>query len=66
MEEEEEMWFNDEDDFDEGETVVMPPAANDILTKKLDSDLDSIGKMIETTKSKQQVVAEVGFVRCFY
>ncbi|XP_019881930.2 serine/threonine-protein phosphatase 4 regulatory subunit 3 isoform X2 [Aethina tumida] len=59
MEEEEEMWFNDEDDFDEGETVVMPPAANDILTKKLDSDLDSIGKMIETTKSKQQVVAEV-------
>jgi hypothetical protein len=35
------MWFNEDDDFDDGEAVV--PAANDILSKKLDSDLDSIG-----------------------
>jgi hypothetical protein len=41
LEEEEEMWFNEDDDFDDGETVVS--AANDILGKKLDSDIDSIG-----------------------
>ncbi|XP_063216283.1 serine/threonine-protein phosphatase 4 regulatory subunit 3 [Bacillus rossius redtenbacheri] len=45
LEEEEEMWFNDDDDFDDTETVV--PATNDILAKKLDSDLDSIGKIID-------------------
>lgn len=45
LEEEEEMWFNEDDDFDDGEAVV--PAANDILSKKLDSDIDSIGKMID-------------------
>lgn len=41
LEEEEEIWFNEDDDFDDGEAVV--PATNDILGKKLDSDLDSIG-----------------------
>ncbi|PSN32503.1 hypothetical protein C0J52_21946 [Blattella germanica] len=45
LEEEEEMWFNEDDDFDDGEAVV--PAANDILSKKLDSDIESIGKMID-------------------
>ncbi|GLH05730.1 Serine/threonine-protein phosphatase 4 regulatory subunit 3 [Gryllus bimaculatus] len=45
LEEEEEMWFNEDDDFDDGEAVV--PATNEILGKKLDSDLDSIGKIIE-------------------
>jgi hypothetical protein len=35
------MWFNEDDDFDDGETVA--PATNDILSKKLDSDIDSIG-----------------------
>jgi hypothetical protein len=35
------MWFNEDDDFDDGEAVV--PAANDILGKKLESDMDSIG-----------------------
>lgn len=45
LEEEEEMWFNEDDDFDDGEAVV--PAANDILSKKLDSDIDSIGKIID-------------------
>lgn len=46
LEEEEEMWFNEDDDFDDGEAVV--PAANDILSKKLDSDLDSIGLWIQS------------------
>lgn len=45
MDEEEELWFNDEDDFEDTETVL--PAANDMLTKKLDTDLDSIGKIME-------------------
>ncbi|XP_028137893.1 serine/threonine-protein phosphatase 4 regulatory subunit 3 [Diabrotica virgifera virgifera] len=45
MDEEEEMWFNDDDDFEDSETVL--PASNDKLTKKIDSDLDSIGKIIE-------------------
>jgi protein phosphatase-4 regulatory subunit 3 len=45
MEEEEEMWFNEDDDFDEAESVL--PSTNDILTKKIDTDLDSIGKIID-------------------
>ncbi|CAG9837422.1 unnamed protein product [Diabrotica balteata] len=45
MDEEEEMWFNDDDDFEDSETVL--PASNDKLAKKIDSDLDSIGKIIE-------------------
>lgn len=44
LEEEEEMWFNEDDDFDDGEAVV--PAANDILGKKLESDMDSIGMRV--------------------
>lgn len=46
MDEEEEMWFNEEDDFDDNEAVV-PATATDILTKKIDTDLDSIGKMMD-------------------
>lgn len=44
MEEEEEMWFNEDDDFDDSESVL---ASNEILTKKIDTELDNIGKMIE-------------------
>ncbi|XP_065168653.1 serine/threonine-protein phosphatase 4 regulatory subunit 3 isoform X2 [Atheta coriaria] len=46
MEEEEEMWFNEDDDFDDNETIV-PAGTTDILSKKIDTDLDSIGKIIE-------------------
>lgn len=46
LEEEEEMWFNEDDDFDDGEAVV--PAASDILSKKLDSDIDSIGMWVQS------------------
>lgn len=47
LEEEEEIWFSEEDDFEDGEAVV--PATNDLLGKKLDSDLDSIGKFQENS-----------------
>jgi hypothetical protein len=40
------MWFNEDDDFDDGEAVV--PAASDILSKKLDSDIDSIGMWVQS------------------
>lgn len=46
MEEEEEMWFNEDDDFDDNEAVV-PATTTDILTKKIDTDLDSIGKIMD-------------------
>lgn len=46
LEEEEEMWFNDEDDFDEGEAVV-PAATSNIINKKLNHEIDSIGKAVE-------------------
>lgn len=46
MDEEEEMWFNEDDDFDDNEAVV-PAAATDILAKKIDTDLDSIGKIMD-------------------
>lgn len=36
MDEEEEMWFNEDDDFDDSESVLS--ASNDILTKKIDTD----------------------------
>lgn len=48
IDEEEEMWFNEDDDFDE--TVI--PTTNDVIgnTKKLDPELDSIGKIIDAKK----------------
>lgn len=45
MEDEEEMWFNEDDEFDDNEAIV--PTATDILAKKLDTDLDSITKMVK-------------------
>lgn len=46
LEEEEEMWFNEEDDFDDGEAVV-PANTSNIINKKLNSELESIGKSID-------------------
>lgn len=45
MDEEEEMWFNEDEDFDDNETVVSSTAAE--INSKKDTDLESIGKMIE-------------------
>lgn len=42
LDEEEEMWFNEEDDFEDGEAGV--PA--DLLTKKMDTELDTLGKIM--------------------
>ena len=41
LEEEEEMWFNEDDDSDE-----VIPFPNEIIGKKMDTDLESIGKVI--------------------
>ncbi|KAE8738847.1 hypothetical protein FOCC_FOCC015679 [Frankliniella occidentalis] len=47
LEEEEELWFNDEEEFDEGDSVVPGPDP-DILGKKLDPDLNStLAKLVE-------------------
>ncbi|KAL1122653.1 hypothetical protein AAG570_002980 [Ranatra chinensis] len=46
LDEEEEMWFNEDDDFDEGEAVV-PAAASNIINKKITQELDSIGKTLD-------------------
>uniref|UniRef100_A0A069DZI9 Protein to be involved in carbohydrate metabolism n=1 Tax=Panstrongylus megistus TaxID=65343 RepID=A0A069DZI9_9HEMI len=46
IDEEEEMWFNEDDDFDEGEAVV-PAAASNIINKKITQDLDSINKTLD-------------------
>lgn len=40
MEDEEEMWFNEEDDFDDGEAIVA-------AGEKLSSELESLGKALE-------------------
>ncbi len=54
LEEEEELWFNQEDDFDDGEmgaaNASMP--IQDMMKNKLDSDLDhQISKFLERNKS---------------
>lgn len=48
LEEEEEMWFNEDDDYDDGPSVhksptTPPPFADEIFSKKIDSNLESIG-----------------------
>ncbi|KAK9874033.1 hypothetical protein WA026_002386 [Henosepilachna vigintioctopunctata] len=45
LEEEEEIWFNEDDDFEDTEPDLQ--STNDILKKKIDTDLDSIGKIID-------------------
>ncbi|EEB19026.1 conserved hypothetical protein [Pediculus humanus corporis] len=47
LDEEEEMWFNEDDDA--GEVV---PFSSEIITKKMDTELDSIGKIIDAKKSE--------------
>jgi len=47
MDEEEEMWFNDDDEMDDGDSVV--PASNSpemVIRKSPDAELDSIGMPI--------------------
>lgn len=51
MEEEEEMWFNEDEDFDETTAAVL--CSSDEMAKNIDAGLDGISKMasaVETTK----------------
>lgn len=45
MEEEEEIWFNEDDDYEDNESEIQ--SSTDILKKKIDTDLDNIGKIID-------------------
>ena len=50
MEEEEEMWFEQEDDLDDGETIIPMP---DNLRRQLDSEFDSqINRLFDSKKCK--------------
>ncbi|XP_064623783.1 serine/threonine-protein phosphatase 4 regulatory subunit 3-like [Lineus longissimus] len=53
LEEEEEMWFDQEDELEDGETIV--PVADMLKGSKLDSDLDQINRLIENRKVKENV-----------
>lgn len=45
LDEEEEIWFNEEEeDFDEGEAVVPAPNST-LMSKKLNNELDALGKV---------------------
>ncbi|XP_076366068.1 serine/threonine-protein phosphatase 4 regulatory subunit 3A-like [Tachypleus tridentatus] len=41
LDEDEEMWFNEEDDLEDGEPI------NDTMSKKLDAEFDEIGKILD-------------------
>lgn len=45
LDEEEEMWFNDDDDIEDGEAVVPAGNSSELIARnKVDADLDSLGK----------------------
>ena len=49
LEEEEEMWFDQDDEIEDGDT---PTPMSDILKTKLDADFDQINKILENKKCK--------------
>ena len=49
LEEEEEIWFDQDDDMEDGETIV--PVA-DMLKNKLDNDFDQINKLLESRRGE--------------
>jgi len=53
LEEDEEMWFDQEDEADEGENIV--PMA-DVLKNKLESEFDPLGKMMENRRGRANFV----------
>lgn len=57
LDEEEEMWFNEDDDFDEGEAVV-PATNSSLINKKLNNELDAIGNDVSNFN--------ILFIRKFY
>ena len=48
LDEEEEMWFNDDDDIEDGEAVVPAGNSSELIARssKVDADLDSLGKFL--------------------
>lgn len=51
LDEEEDMYFNQDDDLDDGESIVP---MGDILKNKLDPDFDQISRFIENKRGKKQ------------
>ena len=49
LEEEEEMWFDQDDEVDDAEPIVP---MNDMLKSKLDADLDQINRFMEIKKGE--------------
>ncbi|CAL8111627.1 unnamed protein product [Orchesella dallaii] len=47
LDEEEEMWFNDEEDIEDGDGVVPASNSPELMGRKVDADLDSIGKLLD-------------------
>lgn len=43
LDEEEEMWFNDEEEIEDGDGVVPASNSPELMGRKVDADLDSIG-----------------------
>ncbi|KAK3093571.1 hypothetical protein FSP39_017545 [Pinctada imbricata] len=50
LEEEEEMWFEQDDDVDDSEPIVP---MNDVPKSKLDADLDQINRFLESKKVRE-------------
>ncbi|KAK3588874.1 hypothetical protein CHS0354_025858 [Potamilus streckersoni] len=51
LEDEEEMWFDQEEDVEDGENIVP---MSDALKRKLESDFDQINRMFENRRAKDQ------------
>ncbi|XP_071079163.1 serine/threonine-protein phosphatase 4 regulatory subunit 3A-like isoform X2 [Haliotis cracherodii] len=51
MDEEEEMWFNEDEEMDDSEAHAP---MSDILRTKLDADFDQINRILENKKAKEQ------------
>ncbi|CAG7720631.1 unnamed protein product [Allacma fusca] len=49
LDEDEEMWFNDDDDIEDGEAVVPAGNTSELLARnsKIDADLESLGKLLD-------------------
>lgn len=62
LDEDEERWFDQEDDVDDGETLVP---MNDVLKSKLDSDFDQINRFMENRKGKFETIENYIFFSLF-
>jgi protein phosphatase-4 regulatory subunit 3 len=47
LDEDEEMWFNDEDEIEDGDGVVPASSSPEMIGRKIDADLDSLGKLLD-------------------